>query len=172
MPAWLERLGRDEEWLREALALEAIYRRSLDSLLSRQAREHQIAALRLPLTRFEVETIELDSLDAAREALLCARDDGMSMEEVAAEGRYPYRHPEVLLEEVPEDLQQKFLSVHPGEILEPIARGDGFHLCRIIGKEEPNLDDPVVKERADQCILDRHFSDLTTRYIQWRILLA
>ncbi len=172
LPAWLVRMGRDEEWFRQALAMEAVYRRDRSALLSRQAREHEIAALRLPLTRFEVETIELDSLDAAREALLCARDDGMSMEEVAAEGRYPYRHPEVLLEEVPEDLQQKFLSVHPGEILEPIPRGDGFHLCRIIGKEEPDLEDPVVKERADQRILDRHFSDLTTRHIQWRALRA
>ncbi len=172
LPEWLERLGRDPQWFDDALAMEAVYQRSLSTLLSRQARERQIAALRLPLTRFEVETIELDSLDAAREALLCAREDGMSLEEVAAEGRYPYRTPEVLLEEVPEDLQQKFLSVQPGEILEPIARGDGFHLCRIVGKEEPNLDDPVVQERADQCILDRHFSDLTTRFIQWRILLA
>ena len=110
------------------------------------AREHEMAALRLPLTRFEVETIEVDSLDAAREALLCVREDGMSMEEVAAEGRYPYRHPEVLLEEIPEDLQQKFLSVPPGDILDPIARGDGFHVCRVIGKAEPDVDDPVVRE--------------------------
>ena len=79
--------------------------------------------------------IELNSLDAAREALLCAREDGMSMENVAAEGRYPYHHPEMLLEEIPEDLQQKFLSVHPGEILDPIAHGDGFHLCRVMGKK-------------------------------------
>ena len=172
LPAWLARMGRVQEWLHEALAMEAVYRRDRSALLSRQARAREIAALRLPLTRFEVETIELDSLDAAREALLCAREDGMSMEEVAAEGRYPYRHPEVLFEQVPEDLQQKFLSVHPGEILEPIARGEGFHLCRIIGKEEPDLDDPIVKDRADQRILDRHFSDLTTRHIQWRIPLA
>ena len=172
LAGWLERLGRDAEWFRDALAMEAIYRRDCDTLLSRQAREREIAALRLPLTRFEVETIELDSLDAAREALLCAREDGMSMEEVAAEGRYPYRHPELLLEEIPEDLQQKFLSVHPGDILEPIAHGDGFHLCRVIGKEEPDPDDPIVQERAENRILDRHFADLTTRYIQWRILLA
>jgi hypothetical protein len=169
---WLQRLGRDAEWFRDALAMEATYRRDCAALLSRQAREREIAALRLPLTRFEVETIELDSLDAAREALLCAREDGMSMEEVAAEGRYPYRHPEVLLEQIPEDLQQKFLSVHPGEILEPIAHGDGFHLCRVIGKEEPDADDPIVQERAENRILDRHFADLTTRYIQWRIPLA
>jgi hypothetical protein len=169
---WRERIGRDEEWWRESLTMEAIHHRDCAALLSREAREREIAALRLPLTRFEVETIELDSLDAAREALLCARDDGMSMEEVAAEGRYPYRHPEVLLEEIPEDLQQKFLSVHPGEILEPIARGDGFHICRVVGKAEPDLEDPVVKRRAEGRILDRHFADLTTRHVQWRLLLA
>ena len=61
------------------------------------------------------------------------------MEEVAEEGRYPYRHAEILLEEMPEDLQQKFLSVTPGDVLEPIARGDGFHLCRIIAKAEPDV---------------------------------
>ena len=172
MPVWLERLGRDDDWLRETLALEATYRRSLGALLSHEARQRQFADLRLPLTRFEVEMIELDTLDAAREALLCVRDDGMSMEEVAAEGRYPYRHPEILLEDLPEDLQCKFLGVRPGDIVEPIARGDSFHLCRIVRKEEPNLDDPVVRERADQCILDRHFSDLAIRYIHWRILLT
>lgn len=172
LAGWLEQVGRDQEWWREGLVMEAIQRCDCAALLSREACEREISALRLPLTRFEVEMIELDSLDAAREALLCARDDGMSMEEVAGEGRYPYRHPEVLLEEIPEDLQQKFLSVHPGEILEPIARGDGFHICRVIGKTEPDLKDPVVKERAEERILDRHFADLTTRHIQWRLFLA
>ncbi len=172
LAGWLERLGRDADWFREALEMEATQRRDCAALLSRQAREHEIAALRMPLTRFEVETIELDSLDAAREALLCAREDGMSMEEVATEGRYPYRHPNVLLEEIPEELQQKFLSVHPGDILDPIVHGDGFHLCRIVGKQEPDVDDPIVQERAENRILERHFADLTTRYIQWRILLA
>lgn len=172
LPGWLEKLGRDQAWLDQTLSMEAAYQRDRKALLSRQAREREIAALRIPLTRFEVETIELDSLDAAREALLCAREDGMTMEEVAAEGRYPYRHPQLLLEEIPEELQQKFLSVHPGDILEPIPHGDGFHLCRIVGKAEPEVDDPVVKDRADQRILDRHFSDLTNRHIQWRTLLA
>ncbi|MEO7167747.1 MAG: hypothetical protein ABI787_12560 [Spartobacteria bacterium] len=169
---WLGRLSRDAAWFEDSLAMEAIHRRDSAALLSQEAREREVAALRLPLTRFEVETIELDSLDAAREALLCAREDGMSMEEVAAEGRYPYRHPNLLLEEIPEDLQQKFLSVHAGDILEPIAHGDGFHLCRVVGKAEPDVADPVVQERAEARILERHFADLTTRHIQWRTLLA
>ena len=55
--------------------------------------------MRLRLTRFEVERIELESHDAAKEALFCVREDGMSMEEVATEGRYPYRRAEFLLED-------------------------------------------------------------------------
>jgi len=172
LAGWLQGLGRDLEWWRDAIVMEAIHRRDCTTLLSHQARAREIAALRLPLTRFEVEMIELDSLDAAREALLCAREDGMSMEDVAAQGRYPYRHPEVFLEEIPEDLQQKFLSVHPGEILDPIAHGDGFHLCRVIAKAEPDPDDPVVTKRVEERIMERHFSDLNTRYIQWRSLLT
>jgi hypothetical protein len=49
----------------------------------RRASSHKRAREKSPasasLTRFEMETIELDSLDAAREALLCVREDGMSM---------------------------------------------------------------------------------------------
>ena len=168
---WLGKLRRDQEWLRAEIAMEAIYERACAALLSREARAREISALRLPLTNFEVETLEFDSLDAAREGLLCVRQDGMTMEEVASEGRYPYRHTDVLLEAVPEDLQQKFLSVTPGETLEPITHGEGFHLCRIIAKAEPNLDDPIVKGRADDRILDRHFAELCSHHIQWRNVL-
>ncbi len=168
---WLGKLGRDDDWLREQLVTEALYLRDSEALLSREARAHEVSALRLPLTLFEAETIEFDSLDAAREALLCVRDDGMAMQEVADEGRYPYRHAEILLEDVPEDLQQKFLSVTPGTVLEPIVRGEGFHLCRIIRKAEPNVDDPLVKLRAEDRILDRHFGALCAQHIQWRNLL-
>src|SRR5437016_14373770 len=83
-------------------------------------------ALRLPLTRFETEVIELESLDAAHEALFCVREDGMSMEEVATEGRYPYRRADFLLEDLPVDAQHRFLSVSAGEVLQPVAHGDGF----------------------------------------------
>jgi hypothetical protein len=170
LPAWLKATGRDQTWFAKTVAMEAFHRQKCDALLSKQAREHEVAAMRLPLTRFELETMELDSLDAAREALLCVRDDGMPMAEVAEEGRYPYRHAEVLLEDLPEDLQQKFLSVSAGDILEPIARGDGFHICRVIEKAEPKADDEAVRDRAERRILERHFSELTAKHIQWRML--
>ncbi len=166
---WLEKLGRDSKWLDEMLAMEAAYRTHCDRLLVPEARQHELMALRLPLTRFEIEVIELESHDAAKEALFCVQQDGMSMEEVAAEGRYPYRRPEFLLEDLPVDVQQRFLNASAGNVLEPIARGDGFELCRVLAKIEPHADDPTVKLRIDQRLLDRHFSELKSKYTQWRL---
>jgi hypothetical protein len=166
---WLKKLGRDSKWFNEMLALEAAYRRRCETLLVPQARQRELARLRLPLTRVETEVIELESRDAAQEALLCVREDGLSMEEVAIEGRYPYQRVDFVLEDIAIDAQQRFLSVSSGDILEPTARGDGFQLCRVISKIEPQTDDPNTKSRIDQRILDRHFSELTSRYTQRRL---
>jgi hypothetical protein len=169
LPDWLERLGRDLGWFNEMVTMEAVYRRRCDTLLVPQARQRELAMLRLPLTRFETEVIELESRDAAQEALFCVREDAMSMEEVAIEGRYPYRHVDFLLEDIPGDGQQRFLSVSAGDVLEPVARGDGFELCRIIEKIEPQPDDPSIKLRVDQRLVNRHFSELASKYTEQRL---
>ena len=167
LDAWLSGIGRDRDWLNEMLRMEALLRRKKEELLTPRARKTELAALRLPLTRFEVEVVEVESSDAAREASLCVTTDGLSMEEVAEEGRYPFRRVELLLQDIDNDLQQKFLSVLPGKVLEPIAHGDAYELCRITKKIEPDADDPVLQERIDQSILDRYFSQLVANHVQW-----
>lgn len=165
---WLAGLGRDREWLNEMLRMETILRAKNAELLTPRARQSELATLRLPLTRFEVEIVEVESKDAAREASLCVTSDGMSMEEVAQEGRYPFRRITLLLQEIDNDLHQKFLSVPVGHVLEPLPRADGFQLCRIMNKVEPNADDPVLRERIDQSILERYFSRLVANHVQWQ----
>jgi hypothetical protein len=168
LPNWLGGLGRDEPWLNEMLRLEAIHNRMRAQLLTLQNRQRELSSLRLPLTQLDVEMLEVESKDAASEASLCVTVDGLSMEEVAKEGRYPYRQTQLLVEDIEPDLQQKFLSVPAGSVLEPIARGDGFQLCRILKKVEPNADDPVVQERVDKRLLDLHFAKLVSNHIQWQ----
>jgi hypothetical protein len=57
--------------------------------------------MQLNLTRFQLETVEVDSRDAAAEVVACVRNDGMEMSEVAEESRYPFHRSEVLLEDIP-----------------------------------------------------------------------
>jgi len=164
---WLERLGHGEEWLDRHAAMEAAYRKRCGALLVPHAHHRELVSLRLPLTRFETEVIELESHDAAQEALFCVREDGMSMEEVASEGRYPYRRLDFFLEDLGDEMQQKFLSVSDGQVLEPLSRGDGFELWRVIRKIEPQADDPAIRLRIEQRLLNRHFSELAKRHVDF-----
>ncbi|MFL6568551.1 MAG: hypothetical protein ACJ8LI_05245 [Chthoniobacterales bacterium] len=166
-PDWLQRIGRDEVWFNEIRELEAAYEEAREKVLTPEAIKRELTSLRLPLTRLEVEMMELESRHAANEALMCVRDDGMSMAEVAHEGRYPFRRTEMLLEEVQADQQQKFLSLTTGSILDPIPREDGFVLSRLLAKHEPNVEDPQVRARIEDRILQRHFTDITSGRIQW-----
>ena len=167
---WLDGLERDQAWLDEMIANEAAFRARCATLLTEEARGRELGALRLPLTRFDVEMIELESRDAAAEAFMCVRDDGMSMEEVAEEGRYPFHRTEMVLEQISEDLQQKFLSLTPGSLLEPTPREDGFLLTKILAKKVPTLEEPEVRVRVDERILERHFADLASGRVQWRVM--
>jgi hypothetical protein len=167
--SWLKDIGRDEQWLNEMCALEAAYRSVCDQLLTPLARQKQLALQRMPLTHFSAEAIQVESLDAAKEALLCMRQDGMEMEEVASEARYPHRRITFRHEDVPPDLQQKFWSVGPGDLLEPIAHADGFEIFRITSKTEPDLNDAIVQERIDQRLLEQHFKHLVHEHVETRL---
>jgi hypothetical protein len=130
-----------------------------------------LGPLRLNLTRFELETVEVDSKDAAAEVAACVRNDGMEMSEIADEGRYPFHTSEVLLEDVPSEQQQKFLSVKAGTLFDAIPRGDGFEVWRVKTRTEPSLQDAAIRARLEKRIIDRCFNELLSKHINWKVLL-
>lgn len=169
LPEWLATHGRNSEWLDEMLDLEASYARERETLVTEDRCRAEVASSRLQLARFEVETVELESQDAAREALFCVRSDGLSLEEVAAEGAYPFHRNRILLEDLPASVQERFLCAVTGDVLEPISRGDGFQVCRIREKIEPTLGDEEIRRRIEQRLLQRFFNEVCSTHIRWSI---
>ncbi len=168
---WCQKVDRDEAWIKKMSRFEANYRLACESALSPQARKREVGTLRLELTMFELEILEVDSLDAAREALFCVREDGMSMEEVATEGRYPLRREQRVLEDIAPEWQQQFLSVTPGRVLEPMESEGAHRLCRVLAKHEPDPDDPAVQRRVEKRLLDRHFGDAMNQHVRWELTI-
>lgn len=168
---WLHDLDRNDAWLEEMLRLEAIYQGQRESVLTPEAFKRELQSLRFELTIFDLEIIEFDSLDSAREALLCVREDDMSMEDVALEGRYPFHRKKLLLEDIPAETQQQFLSVIPGRVLEPMEVDGEYRLCRVMAKNEPDPEDEGVQRRVEQRVLDRHFADAVAARVHWDLLL-
>jgi hypothetical protein len=168
---WLAQLGRDGEWLDEMLAAEAVYKRRVSQILTEQALQKELVPMRLNLTRFELDTVEVDSRDAAAEVVACVRNDGMEMSEVAEEGRYPFHRSEVLLEDIPPEQQQRFLSVKAGTLFDPIPRGDAFEVWRVKTRTEPSLQDAAIRARLEGRIIERCFNELLSKYIDWKFFL-
>jgi hypothetical protein len=164
---WLLGLGRDVVWFNEMLELEGIFLKQRDELLSVGSRERMLHTLRMPLMRFNLELIEVDSRDAAHEVFECVSADGEPMEEVASGAGYPYRCSHVFYEDLPDHLQPMLLSARPGEILGPIERDGRFELCRLVEKTEFDLADDEVRQRVEAKILERHFSELVARFVRW-----
>jgi hypothetical protein len=121
----------------------------------------------MPLMRFDLELIEVDSRDAAREVFECVSADGEPMDEVASGAGYPYRRTRVFYEDLPEDLQPRLLSTRPGEVLDPVERDGLFELCRLVGKTDLDLADNEVRHRVEAKIVERHFSELVERFVRW-----
>jgi hypothetical protein len=168
---WLAQLGRDQEWLDEILAAEAVYQRRVAQILTEQALQKELGPMQLNLTRFQLETVEVDSRDAAAEVIACVRNDGMEMSEVAEESRYPFHCREVLLEDIPSEQQQRCLSVKAGTLFDPISRGDAFEVWRVKTRTEPSLQDPVIRARLESRIVDRCFNELLSKHIDWKLFL-
>jgi hypothetical protein len=169
LPGWLGLLGRSDAWLDDMLKLEASYRLRCEAILTPQRLAGELAAVRLPLSRLELEQIEFDSLDAAREAQLCVRDDGLSLQEVARESRYPFRRFELLAEDLPEDRRQKLLCAAIGEIQPPLESEGLFYLTSVMKKDEPTLAEPAIKRRIEQRIVSAHFSEACSKRLRWLI---
>ena len=157
------------EWQEELRELEAAYEAQRALVLTPEARTDTLTLLRLPLTRLELEVLELESADAAHEAILCLREDGESMEDVAHDGGYPLRHRQWWTGELAEDLQLRLLSAAPGDVLGPFPNGEEFQIYRLVNKTEPQLSDTSVSAQVDDHLVQNYFADLVGTHIRWII---
>lgn len=164
---WLANAGRDASWLQGAIHAELVYESQCQRLITMENRVHALNLLRFALTRLEVEAIDFGSEQAAREAYLCLRQDGLAMEEVAKIGGSASYQLRLHLGDVAEEAQHFFLSAPVGSVLKPLRRTQGFQLCRIVSKEHPTLDDVQVRHRLDRWILESHFGHQEARHVRW-----
>jgi len=167
IPEALRQLGRTPDWLEECLQLEVCYCQAYGSVLTDQARARTLATMRLPLTRVKTQELTLPSREAAHEVVLCLTKDGISPEQLAQECGTCWEEQDLVLGDLPSEVQQELISAAPGEVLAPKAGEKGFVVTRIVAKTEPALIDDRIRERIDQQLMESHFSELSSKHIRW-----
>jgi hypothetical protein len=155
--------------LRERLAaLESAYEARRATALSEKARARTLHAMRLALTRVDVEVLALPNVDAAREAVLCVREDGLPLPTLAAQIHRPYERRSPFLGDEDGELCDVLLSTTIGGMF-LWAQDDEVSVWRVVAKREPDPADPEVARRIDEAVLDAYDDERVNRHVRWLV---
>ncbi len=159
--------GACAERLEHLARLELVWRRFAASEATPDAICAQVAASRLEWTRVQVCSARLQDFPAAQEAVLCVREDGRELAEVAADAGAELEEAQWYLEEVPDGLRERLMAARIGELVGPVAVDDGFILVSVLAKRMPAPEDPEVRARAERVVLGRAAEREITSRVRW-----
>ncbi len=164
---WLAAAGLTRDGLDRLLRMDLAFEARRASVLTPKAREGIRQSMRIPLTRVDVETVSVASIDAAREVRCCVVDDGVAMAELAAAHGLAHARRSLVLEDVDPAPRNALISAATNDVLEPVETPSGFEVFRLRGKQEPDASDPEIRRRIDRELLEAHDADLEARHVRW-----
>lgn len=154
---WLAIRPEAETSLRLAaiVHVDAVYHAACEQAVSEQSLRESIEVNRLDWVLLDVDTMRFPNEDAAREAVLCVTEDGLSLHDVAALSRQPVTRRRVFLADLPPENRDRLLSAEAGRVLGPLPVDDRFEVTAVIGRTAPTLDDDCVAERARRAVVEQ-----------------
>jgi len=160
-------LDRARTLLGELPAREAALARLAEQVATPQAVDERVRARQTDWLAVGYRALAVAAEPVAREALLCVRDDGMTLEEVGVLASAPVRARRTLLADAPPALREHLLSASPGEPIGPLA-GDGAVAVLVVdAKEPPAAEDAELARRARNELLARALEREVTTRVRW-----
>ena len=162
---WIDAVSEGEDaWLD---AIDRGFKVFRERILTPAALEDRIAAHRLDWVLVEGVAVTFPTVEAAREAALCGRADGMAMEEVAGAAGVPVETVRCYLEEIDPAQRGPFLGATVGDVLGPLPVDDRFLVIQVRDKVLPSLANPGVRRRAEESVLRTALEHEVTRRVKW-----
>lgn len=142
----------ESDWCADRLRVFALRRRALDGVVEacseRDAVEERIREHAVDWTEFVYDEIRLPNRSSANEAMLCAREDGLSATEVAARARVELEHCELRRDGISSGIAAMLTGGISGDVLGPFDEDDGVHIVWLRDRRGPSMNDPHAREAA------------------------
>jgi hypothetical protein len=166
---WLDALppGEVSERVMHLARLESAFRARARAAATDHALASQVARHRLEWTRVDLERVSFDTADAAREAVCCVRDDGLTLTDVAIESRRAVRDTRDLLERIEPELRDVVLCASVDELVGPVAVGPRHEVVCVVDRRPADLADPLVRARADAAAVDQMIAGAILTHVRW-----
>ena len=133
-----------------------------DDAIRREVQLHKMEWVRL-----ECRALAFPDAAQAREAALCLRDDGLSMDDVAASAHLEAADMRFYVDELDPALQPYFVSAMPGDVIGPSAVDERWTLFQVLSKTMPGESDPEVRDRAAGRLFARALTNEAQRRVHW-----
>jgi len=148
-------------------SLEAAWRRFAALVAPPDALRGLIASRRLEWVRVATVSVVAPDEDVAKEIVLCVKEDGRPIDEVAAEAGLSAEATELWLEDVEEALRDALIGAQAGEVLGPLAWKEGHLVLTVGDKRMPSDDDAAVRARAEHALLARTVEREMANRVTW-----
>lgn len=129
-------------------AHEVLFDRFATETATSRRLEALVATRYLDWLRVDCDIAVFADTDTAKEARLCVRDDGWSLDEAARAGGAVRQRRSLLVEEIDADARHHFVRARDGDLLGPLLLDGEPALVRVHHKNAPSLDDDELRARA------------------------
>ena len=166
---WLEGVDSEDLALRltHLSSVESHFKAQAEALRTEQMLSLQVSRHRLDWMRVDLERLTFDDESAAREAVLCIKEDGLTLEDVAVDSHQTVRDTPEILERLEPELRDAVLSANVDELIGPIPIGDRFEVAMLVGKKAADLDDSLVRTRAEEAVVENLISKAILSHVRW-----
>ena len=157
--------------LRERVArlarMEACFEQFRASAPTSEAIQAQLASHSLDWIRFACRTVSFPARDMALEALLCAREDGQTLEQIAVESRLEVQDRRFFLEDLDDSQRPALLASRCGDLLGPMMLDGESTLLLVAENLLPATSAPALRRRAEERIADAAVIHEQERRVRW-----
>ncbi|WP_041301833.1 hypothetical protein [Mycolicibacterium rhodesiae] len=151
----------------QLVAMADVRRRFCEAQLDEAALEGEVRNNNIGWTRLDLQYFTHHDEMVLREAALCVQLDGRELADVANDAGAESWEASVLLVDVPPTLQTRLLAASVGQLIGPLAAEAGHQLILLMRRRSPTVDDPVVRRRAEQTIIERALRAAVNRHVRW-----
>lgn len=161
-------VSASDESVPERLArLDAAFERFRERALTPAAIRDQVAVRHLDWIRIRGSRASFGSEAAAREAVLCMKEDRRPLREVAADAGREADDVTICVDEIDPAARDRFLGARVQGVVGPIPAGDAFEVFEVLEKILPSAQDAQIRDRAKAEILRRAVDREIADRVRW-----
>ena len=147
--------------------IEEKFQQGCKQRVTNQLVEAKICDHRLEWIHYECRCLWLPEEAMAREAALCVSEDGLTLDQVAADAQCELREWNFYADEIEISVRPYFLAARPGDLLGPWRLREKYPLFSVLSKRLPHSDDPRIRTRAEDAIVAGLLAQAINERVHW-----